>query len=460
MAEDITENNGKNNPASREQFFSEFLKVLTVPFIKPCAEGFFQNIRQTESLLLMPIIMFGFLEVENHIADDFRTSAVEHWSLGKDCSSFLKDFHYKPFRVSDIPDFGGRVQKRIDETLIQPVFGPPLQQAMQVLYSAAISASWTALECLASDLWVASLNEGAVPLAQNAFTTLDQLEPCELTSKQIPVGLAARYGFDLRHCLGTVLKPKFDFTSVSGIQKAYKVFPMKDDHLQRLLAAPLLSELEATRHLIVHRASTVDGEYKRRTSSTLEVGTQFSFSKEKVSSFAMVSQETGFQLLAEVNDWFNVLRTHPNTKAPVSRQRTHRGDAERVAGEAGGAGDAGKDVEVAPEVVGGVGEGGGKMTRHDSVTSQTIPYPAEDSAGIITIARWASAWRGDAESASLRAHIPGQGRGKGTGTGQRSGAQLDRTGAAQSAAHLSPETPHNFVLRPGVPYSYQQHAQS
>jgi hypothetical protein len=69
---------------------------------------------------------------------------------------------------------------------------------------------------------------------------------------------------------------------------------MKDDHLQRLFAAPLLCELEATGHLIVHRASTVDDEYKRRRGSTLEIGTQLSFSKEKVSSFAMVSQETGW----------------------------------------------------------------------------------------------------------------------------------------------------------------------
>ncbi len=38
----------------------------------------------------------------------------------------------------------------------------------------------------------------------------------------------------------------------------------------------------------------------------------------------------------------------------------HRGNAERMAGEAGCAGDAGADVEVAPEVVGGTGEGGGE----------------------------------------------------------------------------------------------------
>jgi hypothetical protein len=38
----------------------------------------------------------------------------------------------------------------------------------------------------------------------------------------------------------------------------------------------------------------------------------------------------------------------------------HRGDAERVAGEAGRVGDAGQDVEVAPEMAGGVGEGGGE----------------------------------------------------------------------------------------------------
>jgi hypothetical protein len=296
---------GKRRSLAREEFFAEFLKVLSIPFVKPCAEGFFENIRQTESLLQMPHILFGFLEVQNLVSADFQHSVIQYWHSGKDCLSFLDEYRPAPPKISGNPEFAKSLRKRIDETLSNPEFGPPLAVAMQVLYSAAISLSWTAVECVASDLWVASLNNGAVPLAQNALMPLDQQEPGELTSKHIPVGLAARYGFDLRHCLGTLLKPRFDFTSVSGIHKAYKIFPMKDDFLKRILEEPLLAELEATRHLIVHRASKIDDEYKRRTGSSLEIGTRLSFAEDKVWKFLRVCGNTGFDLLAFVNDWFN-----------------------------------------------------------------------------------------------------------------------------------------------------------
>jgi hypothetical protein len=117
------------------------------------------------------------------------------------------------------------------------------------------------------------------------------------------VGLAARHGFDLRHCLGTVLKSKFDFTSVSGIQKAYKVFVPNDEFIERLLADPELGELEATRHVIVHRAGKVDEEYRRRTKSKLPVGTVASFSREQSAWFCHKSAYAGAGLLSFVNDW-------------------------------------------------------------------------------------------------------------------------------------------------------------
>jgi hypothetical protein len=174
---------------------------------------------------------------------------------------------------------------------------------MQVLYSAGVSGSWTALECVATDLWVTALNEEPMTLAQTAISSLEGQEPGDLTSKQIPVGLAARHGFDLRRCLGTVLKSKFDFTGVSGIQRAYKVFIPNDEFIEKVLAQPELGELEATRHVIVHRAGRVDEEFLRRTNSSLPVGTVLTFNNEQSARFSYVSSQAGTGLLAFVNDW-------------------------------------------------------------------------------------------------------------------------------------------------------------
>jgi hypothetical protein len=279
--------------SSRESFLKEFLDHLTIPFVKPVAEGFFENTHQAESLVLMPHLMFGFLEVEDNIVNRIWSSVLDWPTTGHDYPAFLLECVTK-LRAPMPSDSPQRIGERRDKMLENPTYGLALRTSMQVLYSAAISASWTALECLAADLWVASLNESPLPLAQTAITSLDQQEPGELTSKQIPVGLAARYGFDLRRCLGTLLKPKFDFTSVSGIQRAYRVFGTTDDYLTKAFAGSLLGELEATRHLIVHRASVVDADYKKRTDSPLPLGSRLTFTEEKAAAFARVSQGTGF----------------------------------------------------------------------------------------------------------------------------------------------------------------------
>jgi hypothetical protein len=289
----------------REEFFQEFLNHLTIPFLKPIAEGFFENIRQVEALITMPLMMFSMLEVTEQIDRRLQNHALDYWSKGLGLKNFFDDFHkVVPYSPAQDPDFIERTRKRFDDTLKIPTCGDALRTSIQVLNSAAVSGCWTALECLATDLWVTSLNEEPLLLGQVAISSLESQEPGELSARQIPVGLAARYGFDLRHCLGTVLKTKFDFTGVVGIQKAYKVFVPNDDFIEKVLANPVLSEMEATRHVIVHRAGKVDEDYRKRTKSNAPLGTVLIITEGQVEWLSQVSAHTGIGLLAFVNDWF------------------------------------------------------------------------------------------------------------------------------------------------------------
>ncbi len=290
---------------SREEFFSGFLDHLTIPFLKPVAEGFFENIRHVESLIQMPLMMFAMLEVDMQLHNRFKSLALDYWGRGEGLENFLDD-HSETLStnpVKDNPDSMNRVLKRHDEILAIPKCGEMLKTSMHVLHSAGVSGSWTAFECLASDLWVTALNEEPKLLAQSAISSLEGQELNEITSKHIPVGLAARYGFDLRHCLGTVLRSKFDFTGVSGIQKAYKAFSPNDEFIEKVLAQPELAELEVTRHAIVHRAGRVDDEYRRRTHSKLGIGFILSFDRAQAERFSYLSSRAGTGLLAFVNDW-------------------------------------------------------------------------------------------------------------------------------------------------------------
>ena len=103
----------------------------------------------------MPLVLFSFLEVDVHLFDRFRESVQENWTRGMNYVTFLQE-HYNrmtPFKVAEaMPDIAQRTQKRFDEALLNPSYGPFLTSSMQVLHSAAVSGSWTALECLASDL--------------------------------------------------------------------------------------------------------------------------------------------------------------------------------------------------------------------------------------------------------------------------------------------------------------------
>jgi hypothetical protein len=149
---------------------------------------------------------------------------------------------------------------------------------------------------------VAALNSNAVPLAQRAFNAISE-ESHGISSKQIAVGLAAKYSFDLRNCLGTILQPKFDFTGVSGIKKAYKAVFSESESLLDALDELRLNELEATRHLIVHRAGIVDEEYSNRISGALPVGAPLELDEKKVREFVELASLAGGAILVSVDRW-------------------------------------------------------------------------------------------------------------------------------------------------------------
>jgi hypothetical protein len=253
----------------------------------------------------MPLMMFAMLEIDRQISKRFESLALDYWKRGEGFRAFLNECLNAPnIRPAQDPTFIERTLMHQEEVLAIPDVGPMLKKSIDVLYLAAVSGSWTALECLAADLWVTAVNEEPTLLAQTAICSIEGQEPGELTSKQIPVGLAARHGFDLRKCLGTLLKSKFDFTGISGIRKAYKVFVSNDSFIEQVLSRPELDELEAARHVIVHRAGRVDQEYKRRTKSDLPIGTLLTFDHEQASRFSYISSHAGSGLLAFVNDWF------------------------------------------------------------------------------------------------------------------------------------------------------------
>ena len=295
----------RKEPEGQSQTYNEwkteFLQHLQVDFVNRTAQNFLENVDQVDALIRMPGVLFGFLEIENQYKNLFADLARN--TRGGDYTSFLVDMLQKwNEKTKEIRSgrFWDLTADRIKTTLDKPPYGSGLKKSMEVLRSSAVSASWTAFECLAGDLWVSALNENPRPLAQMAITTLSR-DDDEVSPKQISMGLAAKYGFDLRHCLGSVLKSRFDFTGVTGIRKAYKVFG-EDSYLNETLESSTLLELEITRHLIVHRGGVVDEEYRKRSKMNAELGQPLTLSEERVEELHGAMRAAGIKLLAFVND--------------------------------------------------------------------------------------------------------------------------------------------------------------
>jgi hypothetical protein len=179
--------------------------------------------------------------------------------------------------------------------------------------SATTVYMWTAFECLAGDLWTSSLDQSTT-LGHQVLGTIsgDDPENTGLSRRRIDVGLAARYGFDLRRKLGTILRPKFDFTSVEGVQSAYKKAFGTCGELEKYSS---LKDLEQVRHLIVHRGGIADDQFMKVAKVKGKPGRPLFLTMEKVTSY-MVGVTLGcVALLKVVDEWFGAHQTRPENHA-------------------------------------------------------------------------------------------------------------------------------------------------
>lgn len=143
--------------------------------------------------------------------------------------------------------------------------------SIQSIFFACALYAWASFESVVKDLWIAAVNARPVQLGERALTEIpdERKEASSLTRKQISVGLLARCGFDLRFCLGTLLADKYEFTGLPGMRAAYFSAFADDTRLKSIFNKPILNELEATRHLIAHRAGIVDEEFRKKTNRKL-----------------------------------------------------------------------------------------------------------------------------------------------------------------------------------------------
>ena len=90
-------------------------------------------------------------------------------------------------------------------------------------------------------------------------------------AKTVEFSVFGTHGFNLESVAGTVLKKKYDFQRLEGIQEAYEhafgkiLFKPQADRLERMLSQKGVRSAAAVRNVLVHRGGVVDDKFKQQT---------------------------------------------------------------------------------------------------------------------------------------------------------------------------------------------------
>lgn len=293
---------GDRNPI--EPFILPYaISRIKTPFIKAIGNTFSQNIENTIEMCRTPIYMACISEVDK-IQTEIETllapmgthflsawpdieslanqlAAVENWNPGT-VEQIAKDFKATPELtqlMEDFLNFYGFLKKiNGEETMtllrahIKQGFDrlPDAIKSFDRIFYAAHIQYWMAFEILATDLWESFINNFPQKSLQKIINDNSPHFNQDTHSKFIPLHTLSRYNFDLTNSMGTILKPKFNFTSIQGILKAYEKIE-KAAWLNKELKDQL-QQIELKRHLLVHRAGVTDDDFIRKSKGDYELG--------------------------------------------------------------------------------------------------------------------------------------------------------------------------------------------
>jgi hypothetical protein len=282
-------------------------KSLRSPALKSVAEVYSKNVNDILGLLALPYLFMSRGIRDSQRMQFFLQAVADTKILLRSKEDEAKVLAYanrlekQAVEDENSPKNPG---KEINRQLAKLLEHNKISEAVRSLLFAGASSGWTAFESGAKDIWAAALNCRPNTLWQPTISKLPvEKESDGLSAKQISVGLLAKHNFDLRGKLGSLLAEKFDFTGVSGIRTAYVSAFGKIAPFDTIFDEQNLATLEATRHLIVHRAGFVDDEYKRRTKDSSSIGNQIRLDGQRVCELVNSSIAVYCKLIKHVDDW-------------------------------------------------------------------------------------------------------------------------------------------------------------
>jgi len=145
---------------------------------------------------------------------------------------------------------------------------PYIEDAIRIQALNSLVNVWTIFESTSKEIWIYLLNNFQNRFLNNIIASNSDEEVEGITGKFISISLLGRYGYNVNNKLGNILSSKYDFTSCSGIKKAFVDLDKTQKNSFNFLNDNNLLELENLRNLIVHNAGIVDETFLKKSAIT------------------------------------------------------------------------------------------------------------------------------------------------------------------------------------------------
>ena len=251
---------------------------LKCPFLKPCAAAFEANFLRMETFSFLPAYVAFEVRRNQVIACNGVYETLKRPVLWGD---FISDSR---------PNVGGYLREKYAEyqglstevktTLLQtlglnyvvehlneeqhsssptekPKIGT-LGGSVDAVFSGVIMFSWTIFECLATDLWIALINDGPKEWASRVINS-GELQKAEPDARAI-----YELEYDPRKHFGEYLVEtgRLSFQKLSSIKTAYRIaFGKESSDLFEDTADGYVKALSSVRNILIHKNGLVDKKF-------------------------------------------------------------------------------------------------------------------------------------------------------------------------------------------------------
>ncbi|HEX8773642.1 MAG TPA: hypothetical protein VF735_08515 [Pyrinomonadaceae bacterium] len=296
--------------AIEQAMTSECVSKIKSPQLLLVATAFAKNISDISHLLNLPetLLAYGKMQLQAFTYFIYFTDAakIQDWKnktqqelVAELTNEFARLFEQHQDKIlKNVPDLA---RKDLVDLIVAR---QEIRDSLRSFLAAATTSAWSAFETLASDMWFIVLNTQP-KFAHRAVNNAGRLKDEKgggLLDRRFSVDDIARYGFDLREHMGDLLKEKFKFSILEGIQNAYLAAFGNFKDIETVFIGKDLCELEATRHLILHRSGVVDKKFIRKINTSLNLGDNVPLNGAIVSRFVNASIEAGVRLITIMDE--------------------------------------------------------------------------------------------------------------------------------------------------------------